>query len=153
MEAKGRQEICQLSFSMSWKNSAYENAAKKRIFKNNWKSTIYTITHLLWQNVILFFILLPDAYPAHSRESFCSSDISLDDSTNLDEGGSDTLSLELGPPPHPHPHPHPSEGLLLGQINPIDKLYLMQNSYFSSSEQWNPALRHSTPWIISVYFS
>ncbi|XP_054276297.1 LIM homeobox transcription factor 1-beta-like [Macrosteles quadrilineatus] len=76
-----------------------------------------------------------DAYPAHSGESFCSSDISLDDSTNLDEGGSDTLSLELGPPPHPHPLQHTSEGLLLGQINPIDKLYLMQNSYFSSSEQ------------------
>ncbi|XP_075229744.1 LIM homeobox transcription factor 1-beta-like [Lycorma delicatula] len=72
-----------------------------------------------------------DAYPAHSGESFCSSDISLDDSTNLDEGGSDTLSLELGPPPS-------HEGMLhsaLGQINPIDKLYLMQNSYFNSTEQ------------------
>ncbi|BES98570.1 Lim homeobox [Nesidiocoris tenuis] len=72
-----------------------------------------------------------DAYPAHSGESFCSSDISLDDSTNLDEGGSDTLSLELGPPPnHENMLQHP-----MGHINPIDKLYLMQNSYFSSSEQ------------------
>lgn len=76
--------------------------------------------------------MFTDAYPAHSGESFCSSDISLDDSTNLDEGGSDTLSLELGPPPS-------HEGMLhsaLGQINPIDKLYLMQNSYFNSTEQW-----------------
>ncbi|CAB0019643.1 unnamed protein product [Nesidiocoris tenuis] len=72
-----------------------------------------------------------NAYPAHSGESFCSSDISLDDSTNLDEGGSDTLSLELGPPPnHENMLQHP-----MGHINPIDKLYLMQNSYFSSSEQ------------------
>jgi LIM homeobox transcription factor 1 len=61
----------------------------------------------------------------------CSSDISLDDSTNLDEGGSDTLSLELGPP-------QPHDSILhnpMAQINPIDKLYLMQNSYFSTTEQ------------------
>ncbi|XP_018896205.1 LIM homeobox transcription factor 1-beta isoform X2 [Bemisia tabaci] len=69
-----------------------------------------------------------DGYPTHSGDSFCSSDISLDGSTNLDEGGSDSLSLP--PPSH--------EGILhgtLGQVNPIDKLYLMQNSYFSNSEQ------------------
>ncbi|XP_050296604.1 LIM homeobox transcription factor 1-beta isoform X2 [Anthonomus grandis grandis] len=38
-----------------------------------------------------------DNYPAHSGESFCSSDISLDDSTNfdqLDEGTSDTMSIQ-----------------------------------------------------------
>ncbi|XP_069672578.1 LIM homeobox transcription factor 1-beta-like isoform X1 [Periplaneta americana] len=78
-----------------------------------------------------------DTYPTHSGESFCSSDISLDDSTNfeqLDEGGSDTLSLQnldLQPP-----HPPPSESILptMVQVNPIDKLYLMQNSYFSTEQ-------------------
>ena len=86
-----------------------------------------------------------NAYPGHSGESFCSSDISLDDSANfepLDEAGSDTLSLhnlEMAPshPPahpshgHPHPHGHPPSGVL---VNPIDKLYLMQNSYFSTEQ-------------------
>ncbi|RZF47120.1 hypothetical protein LSTR_LSTR005198 [Laodelphax striatellus] len=76
-----------------------------------------------------------DAYPAHSGESFCSSDISLDDSTNLDEGGSDTLSLELGPPASSHSDSNLTLHPALGHINPIDKLYLMQNSYFNSSEQ------------------
>jgi hypothetical protein len=84
-------------------------------------------------------ILFSDTYPTHSGESFCSSDISLDDSTNfeqLDEGGSDTLSLQNLDMQGPHPPP-PSEGLLpsIVQVNPIDKLYLMQNSYFST-EQW-----------------
>lgn len=74
--------------------------------------------------------LFTDAYPTHSGESFCSSDISLDDSTNLEEGGSDSLTMDLPPPPA-HSHPHHDGGLLLGQVNPIDKLYLMQNSYFS----------------------
>ncbi|CAG9763306.1 unnamed protein product [Ceutorhynchus assimilis] len=67
-----------------------------------------------------------DNYPAHSGESFCSSDISLDDSTNfdhLDEGTSDTMSLQN------LEMTHGDNGSL---ANPIDKLYLMQNSYFSS---------------------
>lgn len=76
--------------------------------------------------------MLTDAYPAHSGESFCSSDISLDDSTNLDEGGSDTLSLELGP----------SHDWAQVNVNPIDKLYLMQNSYFSTTEQWATQQQH-----------
>ncbi|KAI5702063.1 hypothetical protein M8J76_004551 [Diaphorina citri] len=71
-----------------------------------------------------------DSYAMHSNDSFCSSDISLDESTNLDEGGSDSLSLDLGPPSN-----HDTMLSSLGQINPIDKLYLMQNSYFSNSEQ------------------
>uniref|UniRef100_A0A8D8Z381 LIM homeobox transcription factor 1-beta n=1 Tax=Cacopsylla melanoneura TaxID=428564 RepID=A0A8D8Z381_9HEMI len=71
-----------------------------------------------------------DSYAMHSNDSFCSSDISLDESTNLDEGGSDSLSLDLGPPTN-----HDTMLSSLGQINPIDKLYLMQNSYFSNSEQ------------------
>lgn len=80
----------------------------------------------------LLFWMLTDAYPAHSGESFCSSDISLDDSTNLDEGGSDTLSLELGP----------SHDWAQVNVNPIDKLYLMQNSYFSTTEQWATQQQH-----------
>jgi len=70
----------------------------------------------------------------------------MDDSANfepLDEAGSDTLSLhnlEMGggvhshghPGAHPHtPHSHHTAGV---QVNPIDKLYLMQNSYFSSEQ-------------------
>ncbi|PSN58019.1 LIM homeobox transcription factor 1-beta, partial [Blattella germanica] len=79
-----------------------------------------------------------DTYPTHSGESFCSSDISLDDSTNfeqLDEGGSDTLSLQNLDLQPPHPPPA-SESLLpsIVQVNPIDKLYLMQNSYFSTEQ-------------------
>ncbi|KAK3929073.1 LIM homeobox transcription factor 1-beta [Frankliniella fusca] len=90
-----------------------------------------------------------DAYPGHSGESFCSSDISLDDSANfepLDEAGSDTLSLHnlemapAHPPPHGHGghpgHGHPHAGHTAGgvQVNPIDKLYLMQNSYFNTEQ-------------------
>jgi LIM homeobox transcription factor 1 len=82
--------------------------------------------------------LFADTYPTHSGESFCSSDISLDDSTNfeqLDEGGSDTLSLQNLDRQAPHPPP-PSDSLLpnIVQVNPIDKLYLMQNSYFSTEQ-------------------
>lgn len=83
---------------------------------------------------IFFFFSFTDNYPAHSGESFCSSDISLDDSTNfdhLDEGTSDTLSLQNLELQSTHSHNH--EGLPAGGIaNPIDKLYLMQNSYFSA---------------------
>lgn len=79
-----------------------------------------------------------DAYPAHSGESFCSSDISLDDSTNfeqMDEGGSDSMSMQNLDMSSGHPPP-PPEALLSGmvQVNPIDKLYLMQNSYFSTEQ-------------------
>lgn len=79
---------------------------------------------------------IADNYPAHSGESFCSSDISLDDSTNfdhLDEATSDTMSLqnlEL------QPQSHHNEGISTSSsiANPIDKLYLMQNSYFSTDQ-------------------
>ncbi|KAF9800658.1 hypothetical protein SFRURICE_015312 [Spodoptera frugiperda] len=82
----------------------------------------------------------PDDYPAHSGDSFCSSDISLDGSNfdQLDEGASDTMSLQnLEVQHHSHQHPGHSahEPLNLGTgsvVNPIDKLYLMQNSYFST---------------------
>ncbi|CAH0545838.1 unnamed protein product [Brassicogethes aeneus] len=77
-----------------------------------------------------------DNYPAHSGDSFCSSDISLDDTSNfdhLDEGTSDTLSLQnLELQSHSHQHDTAPSG---GSIaNPIDKLYLMQNSYFSTEQ-------------------
>ncbi|XP_066148234.1 LIM homeobox transcription factor 1-beta [Euwallacea fornicatus] len=75
-----------------------------------------------------------DNYPAHSGESFCSSDISLDDSTNfdhLDEATSDTMSiqnLDLQSQSH-----HNDNSTSTGNVaNPIDKLYLMQNSYFNT---------------------
>lgn len=80
-------------------------------------------------------------YHGHSGESFCSSDISLDGSNfdQIDEGTSDTLSLQnLDLQNHHQPVQH--AGLLHESmnlttnsiINPIDKLYLMQNSYFNS---------------------
>ncbi|KAK5639962.1 hypothetical protein RI129_010773 [Pyrocoelia pectoralis] len=77
-----------------------------------------------------------DAYPAHSGESFCSSDISLDGSTNfdhLDEATSDTLSLQNMELQTSHSRSHePMSSVAI--TNPIDKLYLMQNSYFSTEQ-------------------
>ncbi|KAE9544670.1 hypothetical protein AGLY_000212 [Aphis glycines] len=88
----------------------------------------------------------------HSVDSFCSSDVSLDGSTTAaDEIGSDTMSLDLSvhhgtlnqnihhPNHHHHHHHHHHVGgaasVVPGQqINPIDKLYLMQNSYFNSTD-------------------
>lgn len=75
-------------------------------------------------------------YHANSNDSFCSSDISLDGSNfdQLDEATSDTLSLQNGEL-HSHGHNNSHEsgiGSLSSGINPIDKLYLMQNSYFNS---------------------
>jgi len=97
-----------------------------------------------------------------SVDSFCSSDVSLDGSTTAaDEIGSDTMSLDLsvrhGPHHqivqqhhhnhnnhqqqqhgHGHGHGHHVGGAAVPgqQINPIDKLYLMQNSYFNNNERW-----------------
>lgn len=87
-------------------------------------------------------------YPAHSGDSFCSSDISLDGSNfdQLDEGASDTMSLQ-NLEVHHHSHQlaaHSAhEPLNLGTgavVNPIDKLYLMQNSYFST-DHWSTMKR------------
>jgi LIM homeobox transcription factor 1 len=78
--------------------------------------------------------------------------VSLDGSiTAADEIGSDTMSLDLsvahGTGHHPnvqqqhhqhHHHHHHVGGAASAvsgqQINPIDKLYLMQNSYFNSND-------------------
>lgn len=78
-----------------------------------------------------------------SAESFCSSDISLDDSNGLeplDDSGPELHNLESHPTSHHH---HGGGGPSGGggseilpaynQINPIDKLYLMQNSYFTDT--------------------
>lgn len=72
----------------------------------------------------------------HSGDSCCSSDVSLDGSINMEEGtSSDTLSLDLSM----SSRNHDSNGSIysnsmLTQVNPIDKLYLMQNSYFNGNE-------------------
>lgn len=68
----------------------------------------------------------------------------------LDEATSDTLSLQNmdlhgthGGPHQHHNHTSSDSGIMCGgmqtsgqsgNINPIDKLYLMQNSYFSAGE-------------------
>ncbi|CAL4067885.1 unnamed protein product, partial [Meganyctiphanes norvegica] len=77
-----------------------------------------------------------ESFPAHSGDSFCGSDISFEDAPeDFDQG-------EMSNAPHPTtclPSSVPGgdvtslAGLpttMYPQINPIDKLYLMQNSYF-----------------------
>lgn len=94
-------------------------------------------------------------YPANSNDSYCSSDISMDGSQfdQLDEATSDTLSLQnldlhAGNGQHNNHQNHTSSdsgimcgggaggggGIQIGNHNPIDKLYLMQNSYFAAGE-------------------
>lgn len=96
-------------------------------------------------NSIPFPILCTD-YLGNSNDSFCSSDISMDGSNfdHLDEATSDTLSLQNLDLQTAHLHnnllDNPTGHMTastsnVGNINPIDKLYLMQNSYFNS-EQW-----------------
>lgn len=64
---------------------------------------------------------------------------------HLDEATSDTLSLQNLDLQAAHLHNNLLEnagGTMaastsnVGNINPIDKLYLMQNSYFNNPEQW-----------------
>ncbi|XP_055323148.1 LIM homeobox transcription factor 1-beta.1 [Sitodiplosis mosellana] len=82
-------------------------------------------------------------YLGNSNDSFCSSDISLDGSNfdNLDEATSDTLSLQNLDLHATHIHTNLLDGTAtasntsnIGNVNPIDKLYLMQNSYFNSEQ-------------------
>lgn len=79
----------------------------------------------------------------NSNDSFCSSDISLDGSNfdHLDEATSDTLSLQNLDLHTTHIHNNlldsaaaAPNSTATGNINPIDKLYLMQNSYFNSEQ-------------------
>lgn len=93
---------------------------------------------------IPFPILCTD-YLGNSNDSFCSSDISMDGSNfdHLDEATSDTLSLQNLDLQTAHLHnnllDNPAGNMTastsnVGNINPIDKLYLMQNSYFNSEQ-------------------
>lgn len=96
------------------------------------------IIYLLFINYYFFFFITD--YPANSNDSFCSSDLSLDGSNfdNLDDDA-DSLSLnnlELqssSSSGHNYHNSNPQDilaNLNNSLINPIDKLYLMQNSYF-----------------------
>lgn len=90
-----------------------------------------------------------DAYPGHSGESFCSSDLSLDgteagfDLGENEGGGPDgshqgtTTTTTTSSHSHHGASSHGSEPPSLSQSlhaaihNPIDKLFMMQSSYFS----------------------
>ena len=89
--------------------------------------------------VLKFLPFLTD-YPANSNDSFCSSDLSLDGS-NFDQLDDDADSLSLNnlelqstcSSGNQHSNPHDMIANLNNSlINPIDKLYLMQNSYFNT---------------------
>ena len=91
-----------------------------------------------------------ESYAGQSGDSLCGSDLSLDDSAGFDQmdDGHSLSGVDIQDINHPHtnlslhgldstsPHPllssHPE--LLTTPpyhpINPIDKLYLMQNAYF-----------------------
>lgn len=95
--------------------------------------------------IIDYFVFFPlTDYPGNSNDSFCSSDISLDGSNfdHLDEATSDTLSMHNMDMSSQHHNTSHESGIgsmssnasTMGNINPIDKLYLMQNSYFNSEQ-------------------
>lgn len=95
------------------------------------------------QILIRLLLLFSIDYLGNSNDSFCSSDISLDGSNfdNLDEATSDTLSLQNLELHATHIHTSLLDGTSgasntsnIGNVNPIDKLYLMQNSYFNSEQ-------------------
>lgn len=107
-------------------------------------SSLYT----LYINIYLTVYSPFADYPANSNDSFCSSDLSLDGS-NFDQLDDDADSLSLNNlelqstsssgnhnnHSHSNQHSNPHDmlaNLNTSLINPIDKLYLMQNSYFSS---------------------
>ncbi|KAL7643835.1 UNVERIFIED_CONTAM: hypothetical protein RMT77_005841 [Armadillidium vulgare] len=87
-----------------------------------------------------------ESYTAHSGDSFCGSDVSLDDSRmdqfddhsemSSTQSHSQVPSSQVTPPGSQTGVQSQSSsdgGGLVGvypQINPIDKLYLMHNSYF-----------------------
>lgn len=109
-------------------------------FSPDGKQSIYA----LYINIYLTVYSPFADYPANSNDSFCSSDLSLDGS-NFDQLDDDADSLSLNNLElqstsssgnhnnHSHSNPHDMlANLNTSLINPIDKLYLMQNSYFSS---------------------
>lgn len=86
----------------------------------------------------------PSDYPANSNDSFCSSELSLDGSSfeQMDDVTSDTFQHLTGDHHQRNPNSlnnnfptnlnaHPSSSTSAINPNPIDKLYLMQDSYFS----------------------
>lgn len=85
-------------------------------------------------------ILFSDNYNGNSGESFCSSDISLDGTeVGYEMADSENANTESNQGTSSHSH-HPgttqeptslSQGLNAAMHNPIDKLFMMQNSYFS----------------------
>lgn len=85
--------------------------------------------------------LISDAYPGHSGESFCSSDLSLDgteagfDIDQNEGGGGQEGGHQAGSHSHHGPTSHEapplSQSLHATIHNPIDKLFMMQSSYFS----------------------
>lgn len=113
-------------------------------FSPDGKQSIYG----LYVNIYLTVYSPFADYPANSNDSFCSSDLSLDGS-NFDQLDDDADSLSLNNlelqstsssgnhnnHSHSNQHSNPHDmlaNLNTSLINPIDKLYLMQNSYFSS---------------------
>ncbi|XP_017880639.1 LIM homeobox transcription factor 1-beta-like isoform X3 [Ceratina calcarata] len=82
-----------------------------------------------------------NAYPGHSGESFCSSDLSLDgteagfDIGESEGGGGQDSGHQSSSHPHhgsaSHEAPSLSQSLHAAIHNPIDKLFMMQSSYFS----------------------
>lgn len=113
-------------------------------FSPDGKQSIYA----LYININLTVYSPVADYPANSNDSFCSSDLSLDGS-NFDQLDDDADSLSLNNlelqstsssgnhnnHSHSNQHSNPHDmlaNLNTSLINPIDKLYLMQNSYFSS---------------------
>ncbi|KAL2740897.1 LIM homeobox transcription factor 1-beta-like isoform X1 [Vespula maculifrons] len=80
-----------------------------------------------------------DGYPANSGDSFCSTDESLDGVVGFEigenESGGADGSHQGGSHSHhgssSHEAPSLSQGLHAAIHNPIDKLFMMQSSYFS----------------------
>lgn len=106
-------------------------------------ANVHSIRHLsreISQKRINHVLFLPDAYPGHSGESFCSSDLSLDgtdggfDIGENDGGGADGSHQGASHSHHgssSHDTPSLSQSLHAAIHNPIDKLFMMQSSYFS----------------------
>ncbi|KAK0075617.1 hypothetical protein PV325_006635 [Microctonus aethiopoides] len=81
-----------------------------------------------------------NAYPGNSGESFCSSDLSLDGTEmgfDIAENENTTSEgIPIAPNSHhgtsSHDGPTLSQSLHAAIHNPIDKLFMMQSSYFSN---------------------
>lgn len=81
---------------------------------------------ITYEKVITQIFLLD--FPTNSNDSFCSSDVSMEDFDDDMDGDLDG-SFENIMQQVPNQITTSTNNNVL--INPIDKLYLMQNSYFS----------------------